>query len=116
MVDSIFARGQLSLKMEGSQPKLSDKYLRLRKARHPLLDKKKAVANDLELGDTFDTLMITGPNTGGKTVTLKTIGLITLMAQCGLHIPAGADSIMPGLLPVFVQKTGGNSFLLEGLR
>ena len=91
-LDSIFARGQLSLKMEGSQPKLSDKYLRLRKARHPLLDKKKAVANDLELGDTFDTLMITGPNTGGKTVTLKTIGLITLMAQCGLHIPAGADS------------------------
>ena len=91
-LDGIFARGQLSLKMEGSQPKLSDKYLRLRKARHPLLDKKKAVPNDLELGDTFDTLMITGPNTGGKTVTLKTIGLITLMAQCGLHIPVSDDS------------------------
>ena len=91
-LDTIFARGRLSLNMEASQPRLSEKYLRLQKARHPLLDKKTAVANDLELGDKFDTLMITGPNTGGKTVTLKTIGLLTLMAQCGLHIPAGADS------------------------
>ena len=91
-LDTIFARGKLSLNMEASQPRLSEKYLRLQKARHPLLDKKTAVANDLELGDKFDTLMITGPNTGGKTVTLKTIGLLTLMAQCGLHIPAGADS------------------------
>jgi len=91
-LDAIFARGRLSLNMEASQPRLSDRYLRLRKARHPLLDRKKAVANDLELGDRFDTLMITGPNTGGKTVTLKTIGLLTLMAQCGLHIPTGADS------------------------
>ena len=91
-LDAIFARGRLSLNMEASQPRLSDRYLRLRKARHPLLDRKKAVANDLELGERFDTLMITGPNTGGKTVTLKTIGLLTLMAQCGLHIPTGADS------------------------
>ena len=91
-LDCIFARGQLSLKMNCTQPRLSDKFLCLRKARHPLLDPKKAVANDLELGDTFDTLMITGPNTGGKTVTLKTMGLITLMAQCGLHIPARDDS------------------------
>ena len=91
-LDAIFARGRLSLNMEASQPRLSDRYLRLRKARHPLLDRKKAVANDLELGDRFDTLMITGPNTGGKTVTLKTIGLLTLMAQCGLHIPAGDGS------------------------
>ena len=91
-LDAIFARGRLSLNMEAAQPRLSDRYLRLRKARHPLLDRKKAVANDLELGDRFDTLMITGPNTGGKTVTLKTIGLLTLMAQCGLHIPTGADS------------------------
>ena len=92
LLDTIFARGQLSLKMEASQPGLSERCLRLRGARHPLLDKKKAVANDLELGDRFDTLVITGPNTGGKTVTLKTLGLITLMAQCGLHIPAKSDS------------------------
>ena len=91
-LDAIFARGKLSLQLECSQPRLSDKYLRLRGARHPLLDKKKAVANDLELGEHFDTLVITGPNTGGKTVTLKTIGLITLLAQCGLHIPARDDS------------------------
>ena len=92
MLDCIFARARLSVQMEGTQPHLSEKGLRLVKARHPLLDKKKAVANDLVLGEDFDTLMITGPNTGGKTVTLKTMGLLTLMAQCGLHIPAGAES------------------------
>ena len=91
-LDGIFARGQLSLRMGGSQPRLSERFLKLRGARHPLLDTKKAVANDLELGERFDTLVITGPNTGGKTVTLKTLGLITLMAQCGLHIPAKDDS------------------------
>ena len=91
-LDAVFARAKLSVKLECTQPRLSDKYLRLRGARHPLLDQKKAVANDLELGDTFDTLVITGPNTGGKTVTLKTMGLLTLMAQCGLHIPARDDS------------------------
>ena len=91
-LDGIFARGQLSLRMGGSQPRLSERFLKLRGARHPLLNPKKAVANDLELGERFDTLVITGPNTGGKTVTLKTLGLITLMAQCGLHIPAKDDS------------------------
>ena len=87
-LDAIFARGRLSLNMEAAQPRLSDRYLRLRKARHPLLDRKKAVANDLELGDRFDTLMITGPNTGGKTVTLKTIGLL---GQNMNHIPFLTD-------------------------
>ncbi|MBQ3135609.1 MAG: endonuclease MutS2 [Oscillospiraceae bacterium] len=92
LLDGIFARAKLSVRMEANQPRLSDKGMSLTKARHPLLDRKKAVSNDLELGERFDTLVITGPNTGGKTVTLKTIGLLTLMAQCGLHIPAGADS------------------------
>ena len=91
-LDEIFARAKLSMKLECTEPALSEKYLHLRGARHPLLDKKTAVANDLELGERFDTLVITGPNTGGKTVTLKTMGLITLMAQCGLHIPAKSDS------------------------
>jgi len=91
-LDEIFARAKLSMKLGCTEPNLSDKYLHLRGARHPLLDQKKAVANDLELGRSFDTLVITGPNTGGKTVTLKTMGLITLMAQCGLHIPAKDDS------------------------
>ena len=91
-LDGIFARAHLSLKLNCAQPHLSETHLNLRAARHPLLDQKKAVANDLMLGDKFDTLVITGPNTGGKTVTLKTIGLLTLMAQCGLHIPAKSDS------------------------
>ena len=93
-LDSIFARGHLSLKLNCSQPKLSRQSMYLHGARHPLLDQKKAVANDLMLGDKFDTLVITGPNTGGKTVTLKTMGLLTLMAQCGLHIPAKSDSVV----------------------
>ncbi len=91
-LDSIFARAKLSGRMGAMEPGLSRKGLRLRKARHPLLDPKTAVANDLELGENFDTLVITGPNTGGKTVTLKTMGLLTLMAQCGLHIPAADGS------------------------
>ena len=93
-LDSIFARAKLSGRMGAMEPGLSRKGLRLRKARHPLLDPKTAVANDLELGENFDTLVITGPNTGGKTVTLKTIGLLTLMAQCGLHIPAADGSVV----------------------
>ncbi|MBR5534931.1 MAG: endonuclease MutS2 [Ruminiclostridium sp.] len=91
-LDGIFARGRLASKMRAMEPAISDRAITLNKARHPLLDPKTAVANDLSLGDTFDTLVITGPNTGGKTVTLKTIGLLTLMAQCGLHIPAADGS------------------------
>ena len=93
-LDVIFARAKLSNKMHAMAPGLSAKGLNLRRARHPLLPPKTAVANDLSLGETFDTLVITGPNTGGKTVTLKTIGLLTLMAQCGLHIPAGDGSVI----------------------
>ena len=91
-LDTIFARGKLSVRMHGMEPALSRKHLFFRQARHPLLDPKTAVANDLGLGERYDTLVITGPNTGGKTVTLKTIGLLTLMAQCGLHIPVGDGS------------------------
>ena len=94
MIDCIFARAQLSTRMRGMEPRLSDKGMYLRRARHPLLDPRKAVANDLMLGEEFDTLVVTGPNTGGKTVTLKTFGLLTLMAQCGLHIPADDGSVV----------------------
>lgn len=92
-LDMIFARGQLSYKMDGMRPEVRrDGAIHLRRARHPLLDPKKAVPIDIELGDTFDTLVITGPNTGGKTVSLKTLGLLTLMTQCGLHIPVADQS------------------------
>lgn len=91
--DIIFARARLAVEMDASIPKLnSDGIINIKKARHPLLDKKKAVPIDVYLGRDFDTLVITGPNTGGKTVTLKTLGLFTLMAQTGLGIPASYGS------------------------
>ena len=92
LLDVIFARAKLSCRMHASEPRIAERGIYLRRARHPLLDPAKAVPNDLMLGESFDTLVITGPNTGGKTVTLKTIGLLVLMAQCGLHIPVDADS------------------------
>ena len=92
-LDLIFARAELGDQMDAIRPQVRrDGVIRLRKARHPLLDKKTAVPIDIELGGAFDTLVITGPNTGGKTVSLKTLGLLTLMTQCGLHIPAGDRS------------------------
>ncbi len=95
-LDLIFAKGQLSYKLDASRPEIAeDGGLSLRRARHPLLDSGRAVPIDIRLGGEFDTLVITGPNTGGKTVSLKTLGLLCLMAQCGLHIPAGDQSVVP---------------------
>ena len=94
-LDGIFARAKLSYKLNGIEPELREMGGVLRRARHPLLPKDKAVPISLELGEDFDTLIITGPNTGGKTVTLKTIGLLNVMAQCGLHIPADDGSGVP---------------------
>ena len=94
-LDVIFAKAKLAYRMRAWPPVMNDKgRVELRKARHPLIDSKKVVPISLRLGSDFDTMIITGPNTGGKTVTLKTIGLLTLMAECGLHIPAGDGSIL----------------------
>ena len=94
-LDLIFAKARLSYKMDATAAELSERSINLRRARHPLLDPAKAVPIDLNLGEEFDTLVITGPNTGGKTVALKTIGLLSAMNQCGLHIPASDGSTLP---------------------
>ena len=88
-LDFIFAKSKLAMDQNATQPLFNeDHYINIRKGRHPLLDKKKVVPIDIHLGKDFDLLVITGPNTGGKTVSLKTVGLFTLMGQAGLHIPA----------------------------
>lgn len=88
-LDFIFARASLAIDMNASRPLFNtEHYINIRKGRHPLLDKKKVVPIDINLGKDFDLLIVTGPNTGGKTVSLKTVGLFTLMGQAGLHIPA----------------------------
>ena len=94
-LDGIFAKAKLSYKLNCERASLEGSGLVLRRARHPLLDPAKAVPIDVELGESFDTLVITGPNTGGKTVSIKTIGLLAAMNQCGLHIPADDGSRLP---------------------
>ena len=92
-LDVIFAKARLAYQMKAWAPEMNNEgVVELRNARHPLIDPQKVVPVSMRLGTDFDTMIITGPNTGGKTVTLKTVGLLTLMAECGLHVPAGDGS------------------------
>ena len=103
-LDFIFAKGSLALEQNATEPIFNtDHYLNIRKGRHPLLHKKKVVPIDISLGKDFDLLIVTGPNTGGKTVSLKTVGLFTLMGQSGLHIPAADRSELSIFTNVFAD-------------
>ena len=103
-LDYIMAKGKLSLRMKGEEPKLSEEgILSIRQGRHPLLDPAKVVPITVAIGEDYRTLVITGPNTGGKTVTLKTIGLLAMMAQSGLHIPASSESVLPVYRDIFAD-------------
>ncbi len=104
ILDFIFAKGNLALDMNASQPIFNtEHYINIRKGRHPLLNKKTVVPIDISLGKDYDLLVITGPNTGGKTVSLKTLGLLTLMGQAGLHIPALDRSELSVFTEVFAD-------------
>ncbi|MEG1930775.1 MAG: endonuclease MutS2, partial [Anaerovorax sp.] len=95
-LDFIFAKGKLSVKQQGSPPVINDGgIIKIRQGRHPLIPKEKVVPMNIAMGDTYNTLVITGPNTGGKTVTLKTVGLFVMMVQSGLHIPVSDGTEMP---------------------
>ncbi len=103
-LDLIFAKGEYALELNAKRPLFNENgIIRLNKAKHPLLDQKTAVAININLGDDYDLLVITGPNTGGKTVSLKTAGLLTLMGQAGLHIPAGDRSELSVFKEVFAD-------------
>lgn len=104
LIDFIFAKAKLALDMKAVCPKLNtDGKIKIVKGRHPLIDKSKIVPIDVRLGDDFDVLVVTGPNTGGKTVVLKTIGLFCIMTQAGLHIPANDESEMPVFDDIFAD-------------
>ncbi|MBQ0027115.1 MAG: endonuclease MutS2 [Lachnospiraceae bacterium] len=103
-LDVIFAKGRLAMEQNASRPVFNNKHIiNIRKGRHPLLDQKKVVPIDVRLGEDFDLLVVTGPNTGGKTVSLKTVGLLTLMGQAGLHIPAGDRSQLAVFTKVYAD-------------
>lgn len=103
-LDFIFAKGKFSTKLKGTEPEINAQgYLRIKDGRHPLIDKNKVVPISFAIGKGYQTLVITGPNTGGKTVTLKTVGLFVLMTQSGLHIPAGSGTEMPVFQKVFAD-------------
>lgn len=114
-LDCIFARAELSFRLNGASPVRSDRpVISLVRARHPLLDPKKVVPVTVSLGVDFDTLVITGPNTGGKTVTLKTIGLFAMMVQSGLHIPASEESVV-GVFPGIWADIGDEQSIEQSL-